>query len=99
MIWWRGKRSYLAEGRADFPRALELSLSDWNNGNYPTDVTGKYGVCPNCKKHQHWSKDIIDLPPKGRSKAGIIIKAFFGSLFGTGLISIIHASNKNIYFM
>jgi uncharacterized radical SAM superfamily protein len=52
----KGKETYLAQGRAQFPRALELALADWNNGKYPIDVTGKYSVCPHCRKHQHWSK-------------------------------------------
>jgi hypothetical protein len=80
-----GKKTYLAQGKSEFPRALELALADWNNGKYPSDVFGKYSICPHCKKHQHWSKEIQEFT----TGIGTILGGIFGGLFGGGFIALI----------
>jgi hypothetical protein len=84
-----GKQLYLAQGRAEFPNACEVWLARWKRGEIPEDLTGPPSVCPHCKKHQHWSNEIRDLGPKGKSKVGIIISAFFLSLLGTLLVFLV----------
>jgi hypothetical protein len=79
-----GKKTFLAEGRYQFPRALELALVDWNNGKYPADVSGKYSICPHCQKHQHWSKEIHEFS----TGVGTILKGIFGGLFGGGFLAL-----------
>jgi hypothetical protein len=80
-----GKNTYLAQGRTQFPHALELALADWNNGKYPTDVVDKYSVCTHCRKHQHWSKEIQEFT----TGTGTILGGIFAGLFGGGLFALI----------
>jgi hypothetical protein len=83
-----GKRTYLEQGKVDFPKVSELFLSDWNNKKYPDDVIGRYSICPRCKKHQHWSKELIDFTPKEEKNIGI--KEYFdGGIALSIFVSII----------
>lgn len=61
----------MAEARAKFAGDCEAFTAQWESGVYPPDVVEGRSICPHCKKHQHWSRMINELPAPGNSRANV----------------------------